>query len=339
MRVTHDPRAGEDVRFQDLATEAGVLRRVISRHLEKEVPAEVEQVRDVIRALRPDVIALDGHVPSGMIAASLEGLPWAHISVALHLVAPNGLHSHELDVLREIEPERRALFARYGLEVELRAHEVAVSPYLNTVFAHPAFVGVDVVLPAKTFLVGAYAHLDEPVAFPWERLLGDRPIVYSASGTLLTPAPTLPRMLVEAADELGFQLVMSLGDAAPGEARGRDIMVPWAPQVALLERASVFVTHGGSNSVLEALVAGVPMLVLGKHLDLAIQAHFVEKSGVGTALDPDHLDPRRLSAALETFLDPAARDRARDLAQLHRPPDGAEKAAKLLLELSSSPRP
>jgi UDP:flavonoid glycosyltransferase YjiC (YdhE family) len=337
MAVTHDPRAGEGVSFEAMATNASVLKQFLSRYLEKEVPAEVEQVREVIRRLRPDVVALDGHVPSGVIAAHLEGVPWAQINVALHLLVPQDLQTHELDVLRQIEPQRRALFARHGLDVDLRAHEVVVSPYLNTVFAHPSFAGRDVVLPPKTFLVGAYARDDEPIAFPWERIATDRPLLYFAMGTLLTAARELPRLLATLAEELDVQLVMALRTE---EALGKAIVVPWAPQIELLKHAGVFITHGGSNSVLEGLVAGVPMLVLGKHLDLAIQAHFVEKSGAGIALDPDDLGRGRLGSALAALLDPggAHARRAYELGCLHRPAEGADKVAGLLMELVSFAR-
>ncbi len=37
---------------------------------------------------------------------------------------------------------------------------------------------------------------------------------------------------------------------------------PHIPQVAILERAAAFVTHGGNNSVTEAAALGVPMLVM-----------------------------------------------------------------------------
>jgi MGT family glycosyltransferase len=39
------------------------------------------------------------------------------------------------------------------------------------------------------------------------------------------------------------------------------------PQLAVLERTAVFVTHGGMNSALEGLASGVPMVVIPQHAE------------------------------------------------------------------------
>src|SRR5262245_61663447 len=56
---------------------------------------------------------------------------------------------------------------------------------------------------------------------------------------------------------------------------------PWVPQVALLARSAAVVTHGGQNTVSEALAAGVPLVVAPIRDDQPINAAQVVAAGAG----------------------------------------------------------
>ena len=60
----------------------------------------------------------------------------------------------------------------------------------------------------------------------------------------------------------------------------------YLPQVRLLRTAAVLVTHGGNNSVTEAVATATPMLVLPFSTDQFAGAADVERTGVGEVLDP-----------------------------------------------------
>lgn len=105
----------------------------------------------------------------------------------------------------------------------------------------------------------------ESVSFPYERL-DDKPIVYASMGTLHTNQAPIYRLIAEVCRDLSVQLVVSLGkwrDPEGGlELPGDPIVTPYAPQVEILERAAIAVTHGGMNTVMEALSQGCPVLAL-----------------------------------------------------------------------------
>ncbi|MEV6237818.1 nucleotide disphospho-sugar-binding domain-containing protein [Lentzea sp. NPDC051838] len=57
------------------------------------------------------------------------------------------------------------------------------------------------------------------------------------------------------------------------------------PQLAVLQHASVFITHGGLAGVTEALHHGVPMIVVPRMSDQKLNGQRVEELGLGVVLD------------------------------------------------------
>jgi UDP:flavonoid glycosyltransferase YjiC (YdhE family) len=74
------------------------------------------------------------------------------------------------------------------------------------------------------------------------------------------------------------------------------------PQVALLERAALAVTHGGNNSVTESLLFGVPMLVLPFSTDQFTGAAAIESGNLGLVLDPNAATADQLRLAAQALL-------------------------------------
>ncbi|MCC6617247.1 MAG: hypothetical protein IT320_27480 [Anaerolineae bacterium] len=58
----------------------------------------------------------------------------------------------------------------------------------------------------------------------------------------------------------------------------------FVPQLEVLKRTDLFITHGGMNSVHESLWHGVPMIVIPQQEEQAIVARQVVKNGAGVAL-------------------------------------------------------
>ena len=97
------------------------------------------------------------------------------------------------------------------------------------------------------------------------------------------------------------------------------------PQVSLLGHAALAVTHGGNNSVTEALTAGVPLLLLPMSTDQFSGAAALEDAGLGAALDPNAATPEQIRSAAVRLLD--------------LPSDAAGRLARLAGELTAEPGP
>lgn len=197
--------------------------------------------------------------------------------------------------------------------------------------------------PERTALLGPHAFLgsavrEEPHDAEVTSWLAssDLPVVYVSLGSFLSVrsdvltrvAETLRVLDVRVAIATGSTTVEELGPVPAGW-----LARPVLPQVTLLAHAALAVTHGGNNSVTEALTAGVPLLVLPLSTDQFAGAAALETAGVGVALDPNSTSSEQLrEAALGLLAQPAGQSRL--LAELfddlrHEP--GPQRARAVLL--------
>jgi MGT family glycosyltransferase len=106
----------------------------------------------------------------------------------------------------------------------------------------------------------------EKVDFPWGRLTGE-PLVYASMGTVMNGRVDVFRTIVAALTKhKDLQLVLSVGNRVDldqiGPAPKNAIIVKQAPQLELLKRSSVCITHAGLNTALESLAQGVPQVAI-----------------------------------------------------------------------------
>jgi MGT family glycosyltransferase len=174
-----------------------------------------------------------------------------------------------------------------------------------------------------------------PVDFPWERLDPSRPLVYASMGTLQNGILRTFRMIAEACTGLDLQLAISLGGgqdpALLGDLPGDPVVVGYAPQLDLIQRSALTISHGGLNTVLESLERGVPMVVLPVAYDQPGVGARVEWSGVGRSIPIGRLTVDRLRDAVRMVLgDPGHRARAGWLRASIMAADGLNHAANLI---------
>jgi zeaxanthin glucosyltransferase len=308
------------------------------------VPAQVTPIREAVRAWRPDVIALDGMQYAAVIAAHEEDVPYAGVSSALTLLEPAEVDSALMRHVRALSVDRAKLFARYGMAPAFRTCE-ALSPWLNATFATRALVGDAADVPPAGVLVGPSvppaSRGDEPdFASAWTRLSTGKPLVYVSYGSQISWQPEAFARIAQAAAPLGVQVLLSCGELADDAAFVRDlagdvVVVGYAPQRAVLARAAAFVTHGGANSIMEAMVAGVPVLISPVCNDQPVQAHFVARAHVGEVLDVSAASVDDVRAALARLIAPgsAYAARAREVAADYARHDGAREVARRVVAI------
>jgi len=141
------------------------------------------------------------------------------------------------------------------------------------------------------------------VSFPFDRL-GSRPMVYASFGTLQPNAFGQFAMIAEACQRLDLQLVVAAGAAATqlGDLPGNPIIVPYAPQLQLLPKATLVVTHGGMNTLMQALSFGKPMVALPQTHDQPAIAARLACCGAGLVLGQTRVSAAAIHVALAELL-------------------------------------
>jgi MGT family glycosyltransferase len=162
--------------------------------------------------------------------------------------------------------------------------------------------------PAQFHYAGPF-HDDEgrvPVPFPWEQLTG-KPLIYASLGTLVNGLEDVYKHILNAVEPLeDVQVVLSVGKNISPENLGRipsnTIVVRCAPQIELLKRAALCITHAGLNTVLESLAHGVPMVAIPIGYDQPGVAARIAYHRVGEFLEVEDLTIEGVSQLIAKVL-------------------------------------
>jgi len=314
----------------------------------------------VIREHGIEGLLVDQVNPAAGTVAEIAGLPFVKVANALALNRDSACPPAVLSwrywpgplgrlrnaagnwfLHRVTAPVRNAINAhrvRHGLAPRLREEAPA---FLAEIAQQPAFFDFPRARPKPLLHFTGPWHAAAgggDVPFPWERLDG-RPLVYASLGTLQNRLTDMFTTIAAAIAPLDVQLVISLGAAdqdAPSLAArcaGNPIVVPVAPQLQLLDRATLAITHAGLNTALEALARGVPMVAIPITNDQPGVARRLEWLGVAEVVLPRQATAGRMRGAVARVLgDPGYRTRARTRAAEIARLDGLVRAADIVEE-------
>ncbi|WP_158615526.1 glycosyltransferase [Acidipila sp. EB88] len=162
------------------------------------------------------------------------------------------------------------------------------------------------VLPENFYYCGPFVDdARAPADFPWHRLDGRR-LVYASLGSTLKGDAATFRMIAEACSRTQLQLVLSLGGRRDPQMfqdlPGSPVVVSDAPQLEILKKAEVVITHAGPNTVFETLLQGKPMIALPTAFDQPAVAARLERAGAGIVLPIARLSSAKIAGAIHKVL-------------------------------------
>lgn len=278
--------------------------------------------------------ALIFHFESGLAPTSFPWPPAANVfHHARNLAAQMVMNGIGMRLIRHLVPYR----LKHRLPRMRFDHGSEMPPSLVQVSQQPPFFDFPrKKLPDHFHYTGPW--VDDAVAeddrgFPWEKLDG-RPLIYASMGTLQNRLQWVFRAIAEACAGMDAQLAMGLGSKSaevPKDLPGKPIAVGYAPQRALLKRASLVITHAGLNTTLETLREGVPMVALPVTNDQPGVAARLRHLGVGEFIPAKRVTGELLRETIaKVWNDPTYRMRAQQLAEGIRQGGGAAEAAELI---------
>lgn len=292
----------------------GALRFLWEDFLVPYARATAPALRAVVDDLDPDLLVVDQQALAGAVVARLRGTPWitsattsAELTDALGALPKVASwvadQLVDLQVALGVDPARAA------------DGDPRFSERLVVAFTTEALVGSLLAIPATAgpvaFVGPAVEDRPETTAFPWERLDPDLPLVLVSLGTVNAEVGgRFYDVVVEALAGERVQVVVAAPEHLVRLPEGVNNVMVHAPvpQLALLARAAVVITHGGHNTVCEALTHGVPLVVAPIRDDQPIVAEQVVAAGAGVRVRFGRVGSAELRDAVRRALtDPVLR--------------------------------
>ena len=286
---------------------------------------------------RPDLIVREGMEYGGAVAAERLAIP--HASVAGNACA--AVDSPAIDYF----PGNRLMLAeplaRHREQFGLPPDPEVRMPFrhLHMCFTPPAWDGTSAPRPPNTRFLRHASTLAPGARLPdWVERLPDRPTVLASLGTVFNKTPGVLEAIVRALAEEPVNVIVAIGrDVDPahfGRQPDHVRLEGYVPQALLLPHCAGFVTHGGFNSVKEALSEGVPMVVVPISADQPYSAERCAELGVGvTVAAGDRSADAIRDAARRVLGEPGYRTAARDFQAEMAALPGPERMVELLEEL------
>ena len=336
------------------------------------IPGQVTDLQEVIAEWQPDVLASDvsmwgpslvlhdlGPLPVALAPTILGPLlpgpdapawgfglrpPRSAGGRALRTVLNRGTDLVATGIRRRIN-EIRSDYGLPALHVSVNAAMGRLPLFLVGNVTEMDYRRTD--LPPSVHYIGACIwHPPEPpgTAAWLDAIPGDRPWVHVTEGTSHHSAdPFVLRAGVQGLAGMNLEALITTGRSRDPASLSLGPIAPnvhvtdWLSHSELLPRCAAIVTTGGAATIMAALSAGVPIVIVPTTWDKPDNARRITEAGVGVRLSSKKCTPEGLRGAVEEVLgDPRYQRNATEIAHsLSRAPEPAG-AGELLVSLAET---
>lgn len=216
-----------------------------------------------------------------------------------------------------------------------------VSPDLNIVFTTKEFQKDSNSFNGKYHFVGPLIGIRvSDLIIPFDQM--GKTIIYVSLGTLQNQNLAFYRKCMEAfKNKSGVSVVMSVGKntdiAKLGNIPSNFYIYPFVPQLEVLQKSTLFITHGGMNSVNEGLFYGNALMVIPLDMDQFAVANRVAEMRIGVILEMDKVTSDLLCSQADDILaDSEIMKNVKKMSDLLNLCDGGNKAVDLIEQIQST---
>jgi MGT family glycosyltransferase len=238
---------------------------------------------------------------------------------------------------RELQHQTMKIVKDHNLRKPADINVLSSSADLNIVFLTRYFQPYESHFDSSYVYVGptiAKERREEPMVISKQP---EQKLIYIAVGTLYKANLEFFKICMAAFADPKYSVIMSIGKAVDpaslGEIPGNFSAAQYVPQLQVLQEADLFITHGGMNSINEAVVYGVPMIVVPNTIEQSINAVRIEDLQCGLYLDHAQLDVESLQTAVsKIFSDSSTTSGLDDLLASFKDAGGTTLAANVIRE-------
>ncbi|XP_026200004.1 UDP-glucuronosyltransferase 2A1-like isoform X1 [Anabas testudineus] len=180
-------------------------------------------------------------------------------------------------------------------------------------------------MPNVVYMAGFQCKPSKPLSKELEDFVqssGEHGVIVMTLGTLVAKLPEdIAEDIAAAFAQLPQKVIWRHTGKRPSTLGNNTLLLDWLPQNDLLghPKTKVFVAHGGTNGIQEAIYHGVPLVGLPLMFDQHDNFFRMEARGVAKVLDIATVNRDNFLEALrEVLYEPSYRDKMKKLSNLHR---------------------
>jgi UDP:flavonoid glycosyltransferase YjiC (YdhE family) len=294
--------------------------RPLNERLKSVVEIFRQEIEAVVKRLRPDLFIIDPFVPDIALIAHQLGMPFVFLNTTL------------FNPLKESALINKSPFLAQVPELVLCPQEFDFPQAANN--------------NKRRYYLGASVNLERREApFAWDEIDVHKPLIYCSLGSQPEACGGAKRFfqtIIEAIAGLPhLQLILTTGaHLSPSDFHpvpSNVFLLNRAPQLQILKKAAVMITHGGLNSIKEAILFGVPFVVFPCIVDQPMNAARIVYHGLGVKGDMPSLTVEEARTLIERVAKTASfRERAASFRDLFRNLEEAAVGVKIIEALLAS---
>jgi MGT family glycosyltransferase len=240
------------------------------------------QIRQILHEIRPNLLVVDEIIAEFAFRAEMIGIPSVLVSTKLQ------------EFPYKLSNDESVNFASNSTVLVLCPQEFDFPIRAKQKGHHYIEASIDL-------------ERRELRSFPWDKLDKSKSLIYCSFGShsdQYEQSLGIMANIIEAIEHRTECQLVLVADArlyAPIYRRIPEnvLIVDWAPQLEILKKASIMITHGGLGAIKECIFFGVPMIVVPMMWDQPVNAERVVYHGLGLQANPSLLT----SQLIDSFID------------------------------------
>ena len=273
------------------------------------------QIAESLTGFAPDLVVADVMTPSGGLAAGLLDVPW--IQLVPHplqdpsrFLPPSGSglapartwlgRRRDERFYRITAPQwQQGEQARERDRERLGLKPGGAAPLARMIASLPALEALRPDWPRNTYLVGPLEW--DPADVDLQPPPGEGPLVLLSATTVAGAVTGLAEATLAGLEGTGVRVAWTVL-SPPENALPDWVRAGPGRQAPLIEQAAVVICGGGHGILAKALTRGRPVVTVPGGGEQRENADRVRRAGLGVAIRPTRLDPKRLARAVHRVL-------------------------------------